>query len=123
MSSGDSSSESVSAAGQPAGAGEKHEWAGQAAAAASPPAGGLDPKREKAEHRGPFSQWPSHGGGAQTQPWRGLLVLRSSVLCPLLIGHLVQAGLQLPHVLKQLLGQRKGWGRLCHVVRSFGRSP
>lgn len=45
--------------------------------------------------------------GAQTQPSSGFLILCGSVFVPLLICHLFQAGLQLPHVLQQFLQLEK----------------
>lgn len=57
-------------------------------------------------------------GSIQTQPSSGLLVLCGSILIPLLICHLLQAGLQLSHVLEQFLELgRKEAGRCLRLGR------
>lgn len=131
MSSGDSSSESVRAAGQPAGEGAGREergldqlwllWRRNRVNKSGTRV--WEGRRQNTEGRGcsPGVMWSfpntgrggelgGRGGGGhktvgvQTQPHgSGLLVLCGRVLTPLLIGHLLQAGLQLSHVLQQFL--------------------
>lgn len=105
MSSGDSSSESVRAAGQPMrGKTEKEDqpWESEETDRSS--------YRGPREGEGSASKSIREGEGraaprlgAQTQPRSGFLILCGSVFVPLLIRHLFQAGLQFPHVLQQLL--------------------
>lgn len=120
MSSGDSSSESVRAAGQPAGKGAGREergldqlwllWRKNIVNKSGTRV--WEGRRQNTEGRG-CSQRVTWGGrvgwgchktvGVQTQPHGGLLVLCGRVLTPLLISHLLQVGLQLSHVLQQFL--------------------
>lgn len=118
MSSGDSSSESVRAAGQPTEEkAERRKVSHRSLRRETVQVQGPGEGNARLLRRASLGRFSQRGGReevpqdwGQTQPSSGLLILRGSIFGPLLICHLLQAGLQPPHVLQQFLGSEEEEG-------------